>query len=109
LIFTEVAAVLVNGTEINAGFAIEVIPDAEIEITGVSDENLIVLLQGMPVNEPVIQYGPFVMNTKEEIFKAFEDYRETEFGGWPWPRPDNVHPKGRGRFAKYKDHEESRN
>lgn len=109
LYFYRGSSILVNGTEINAGFAIEVIPDAEIEITGVSDENLIVLLQGMPVNEPVIQYGPFVMNTKEEIFKAFEDYRETEFGGWPWPRPDNVHPKGRGRFAKYKDHEESRN
>jgi hypothetical protein len=43
------------------------------------------------------------MNTEEEIRQAFSDYRETNFGGWPWPRPDNVHPRAQGRFAKYLD------
>lgn len=35
----------------------------------------ILLMGGVPLNEPVARYGPFVMNTKEEILKAIEDYR----------------------------------
>ncbi|MDH5765960.1 MAG: pirin family protein [Gammaproteobacteria bacterium] len=35
-----------------------------------------VLIAGLPVNEPVVQYGPFVMNTREEIERAFNDYRD---------------------------------
>lgn len=35
-----------------------------------------ILVAGQPFNEPVVQYGPFVMNTREEIEQAFSDYRE---------------------------------
>ena len=45
------------------------------------DEPLeVLLIGGVPLNEPVVRYGPFVMNTKEEIIKAFEDYREGRMG-----------------------------
>ena len=60
-------------------------------------------LQGKPIAEPVAKYGPFVMNTPEEINQAMEEYRLTQFGGWPWPRPDHVHPGDKGRFARYPD------
>ena len=43
------------------------------------------------------------MNTKEEINQAFEDYHRTKFGGWPWTRYDQVHPRNKGRFAKHAD------
>lgn len=76
---------------------------SRIHLQNGMEESFILLLQGRPIEETVIQYGPFVMNSKEEIQDAFEDFRRTQFGGWPWPRPDQVHDRGRGRFAKYAD------
>lgn len=35
-----------------------------------------ILVAGKPLREPIVQYGPFVMNTKEEIFQAISDFRE---------------------------------
>ncbi len=60
-------------------------------------------LQGKPIEEKVVQYGPFVMNSNLEIQQAMDDYQRTRFGGWPWPRPDLVHRQEQGRFAKYAD------
>lgn len=38
-----------------------------------------VVLAGKPIGEPIVQHGPFVMNTREEIFKAFRDYQANKF------------------------------
>jgi redox-sensitive bicupin YhaK (pirin superfamily) len=59
------------------------------------------LLQGRPIAEPVAQYGPFVMNTQAEIAQALQDYRRTQFGGWPWPDSAPVHGAQARRFARY--------
>ena len=64
-----------------------------------ADEAELLLLQGRPIAEPVVQYGPFVMNSEQEIRQAFADYRRTQFGGWPWPSDEPVHPREVGRFA----------
>lgn len=67
----------------------------------------ILLLQGKAIGEPVAQHGPFVMNTEAEIREAFAEFRQTQFGGWPWERNDQVHGSSRGRFALHSDgHEE---
>ncbi|WP_051378789.1 pirin family protein [Derxia gummosa] len=44
------------------------------------DELRAVLIAGKPLNEPIVQYGPFVMNTQEEIVQAIADYREGRMG-----------------------------
>ncbi len=63
----------------------------------------LLILQGKPIKEPVAKYGPFVMNTDAELQKAMDEFRLTQFGGWPWRYPDHVHEANRGRFAKYPD------
>lgn len=68
-----------------------------------SDACELLLLQGRPIAEPVVQYGPFVMNSQSEIQEAYADYRRTRFGGWPWPKDDPVHPREQGRFARHAD------
>ncbi len=106
LYFYEGSTLDLAGQVIPKYSAIEVHPEFDITLKAGADGASILVLQGKPIGEPVIQYGPFVMNTKEEINQAFEDYHNTQFGGWPWPKYDQVHAREKGRFAKHADGKE---
>lgn len=93
----------IHDTEINSYNRIKLLGNERIVIRNGDRESHLFLLEGEPIDEPVVTYGPFVMNTMEEIKEAYEDYKETGFGGWPWDRSDPVHSNEEIRFAKYSD------
>ncbi len=45
-----------------------------------SSDSVILVMSGEPLNEPIVPHGPFVMNTREEIQEAYEDYYNGKFG-----------------------------
>ncbi len=77
--------------------------DEPLRLEAGESEVELLLLQGRPIAEPVVQHGPFVMNTRGEIQQAIADYQRTRFGGWPWPSDDPVHAREEGRFARHAD------
>lgn len=93
----------IAGREISLMNAAGLHPDTAVKIENGREYGHILLLQGRPIDETVVQYGPFVMNSREEIQQAFDDYNSTLFGGWPWPESGQTHGPDPGRFAKYAD------
>ncbi len=55
---------------------------ARLELVAEEDTHLVVLA-GEPIDEPIVQYGPFVMNTPEEIRQAMIDVERGKFGPIP--------------------------
>jgi redox-sensitive bicupin YhaK (pirin superfamily) len=83
--------------------AIDVASDKPVRVAALDGPVEILVLQGRPIAEPVAQYGPFVMNSRAELEQAFNDYRRTQFGGWPFRENEPVQPRERGRFARHAD------
>ncbi len=96
------ATLKMAGHPVPPSSVVAVAPDAAIDLEA-GDACELLLLQGRPIGEPVVQYGPFVMNAPAEIQRAFLDYQRTHFGGWPWPSEEPVHPRDEGRFARHAD------
>jgi hypothetical protein len=49
--------------------------EGDVQLKATGDGARFILLAGRPIGEPVVQYGPFVMNTREEIDQAISDYQ----------------------------------
>ena len=73
----------IEGEIIPEYHSVQVKAASEIKLQSGNEDCFLLMLQGKPINEPVVQYGPFVMNSKAEIQEAYLDYQQTQFGGWP--------------------------
>jgi redox-sensitive bicupin YhaK (pirin superfamily) len=103
LYFYQGTALRVDETLIPSYHSVRLSPEASPTLINGPEESHLLLLQGKPIGEPVAQYGPFVMNTQDEIRQAMMEFQGNQFGGWPWPASDHVHPRTKGRFALHAD------
>jgi redox-sensitive bicupin YhaK (pirin superfamily) len=103
LYFFKGASIALDGVRLQQHAALELRGGQDVELLNGAEESELLLLQGRPIGEPVARNGPFVMNTEAEIRQAFDDYRRTQFGGWPWPDDAPVHGAERQRFARHAD------
>lgn len=87
--------------EVGSHSGVELKGANDIQLKNGSEEAYLLFLQGQPIHEPVVQYGPFVMNSEDEIRQAFMDYQKTQFGGWPWSGHDPVHGSEKKHFAVF--------
>lgn len=103
LFFFEGAAASFGGKTVQSGNALRLESHKSLEIKNGMKPSEFLLLQGRPIEENIVQHGPFVMNSPAEIRQAMLDYQNTQFGGWPWETSEPVHADRDGRFARYPD------
>lgn len=61
-------------------------PGESVKLVAGTSGARVILLAGKPIGEPVVQYGPFVMNTRQEIEQAIHDYQSGAFAREPVKR-----------------------
>jgi redox-sensitive bicupin YhaK (pirin superfamily) len=103
LYFFKGSACTIDEQSLNTGKAVELNAHLETVLKNGSSEGHFLILQGRPINEPVVQYGPFVTNSNQEVQQVMQEFQRTQFGGWPWPAYDHTHEVRRGRFALHAD------
>lgn len=99
LFFYKGETIEIEDQTIPSNFLIEAVASEDIRIQNGAEAAYFLILEGRPIGEPVVQHGPFVMNTQEEIREAMMEYGKTQFGGWPWDETEVAHSREKGRFA----------
>lgn len=65
----------INGETVRAGELADLNADGTLQLSAAADTGVL-LLAAKPIGEPIAQYGPFVMNTEDELRQAFSDYQQ---------------------------------
>ena len=79
LLYPMTGAVRVGDTQIDEGI-LAIVDGDDLTVSGVASSSEVILLTGEPIGEPVARYGPFVMNTEQELRDAFRDFERGAFG-----------------------------
>ncbi|MCP5156249.1 MAG: pirin family protein [Ectothiorhodospiraceae bacterium] len=79
LVYVYDGEVTIGEARVPAGQAAVLTATGQVRVAADADASMLVLA-GRPLGEPVVQYGPFVMNTREEIQQALDDYRAGRIG-----------------------------
>jgi redox-sensitive bicupin YhaK (pirin superfamily) len=100
LYFFEGDVVRAGEDKLTSGHGYELEPTQAFSIQNSEKPGRLLLLQGQPIMEPVVAHGPFVMNSRLEIMKTFEEYQRNRFGGWDWPSHEPTHGTEPERFSE---------
>ena len=75
--------VTVSGTAVPAQRMAILANDAQADgvVIEAGSDARVLLIAGQPLKEPIVQYGPFVMNSQQEIYQALSDFRKGRLGG----------------------------
>lgn len=75
-------SILVNGTDSapTDHFVLMANDEDRFEIEATTDNTIVLVLSGQPIDEPIAARGPFVMNTKEELRQAYQEFKDGLFG-----------------------------
>ncbi len=98
LFFFKGSDLSIDGQRVQVGSSIEVDAATRADLIGGIRQAEVLVLQRRPLDEPVVQHGPFVMNSLDQMRDAYADYRKTRFGDWAWPTMGPNHG-AKGRFA----------
>jgi quercetin 2,3-dioxygenase len=71
-------AVQIGANAVKAGELVVLSEGSEVHLSA-SEDSRAILVAGRPLNEPVARYGPFVMNTREQLLQAVEDFQTGKF------------------------------
>lgn len=72
----------VNGEELQFRNLVEFSNTGEKITVEAFEDAILILGHALPFNEPMVAQGPFVMNTQQQIYEAYQDYQAGEFGSW---------------------------
>ncbi|VEU83250.1 pirin-like C-terminal cupin domain-containing protein [Acholeplasma hippikon] len=95
----------INGDHYRKNAAFKLKDEEDVYLESSKGHNKLILLEGITINEPMFRYGSFVLNTEAEVILAYREYKETEFGDWPYEYDDSTHgnkPKGFRKIGKKK-------
>lgn len=74
-------SVIINGEEkVSADHFVLFKNEGETFTVEATEDSIVLIVSGEPLNEPIYPHGPFVMNSREEILQAFEDFNTGKFG-----------------------------
>lgn len=81
LVYVYEGDIRIGGADLQASQLGRLDAGDQLSVLSGSDGARLLILAGKPLREPVVQYGPFVMNTREEIEQALRDYRSGQLAG----------------------------
>mmetsp|Transcript_11144 Transcript_11144/g.24589 ORF Transcript_11144/g.24589 Transcript_11144/m.24589 type:complete len:375 (-) Transcript_11144:156-1280(-) len=93
----------VDGESQQSRTRVKVRPDMDVQLTAGGTPADFLILQGRDLGEPVVQGGPFVAASRDELIKADRDFRTTGFGGWQYDSDAPVQAREAPRFMTYAD------
>lgn len=108
LYFYDGETVSIGENKITKNHFVELKNNLPVNLKNGPKQGYFLFLQGRPIGEPVVHYGPFLAESEQALRQRMQEYQQTQFGGWPWPSPEPVHEKVRGRFSVTPDGQEVR-